>query len=171
MSDFTDANHSESGGPRGGSSSSRPSSVSTPSPSSTPKRSPSPRTPSSPVPNFTPSPAAYRGSGGVGGLSRSLSTNNLSMGPSGSLAPSNPRAPKGLMQKFIASRGKMTGSAFASPPPTYAHTTKGVPTRPMRVEPKVQCFTQLFLLSLSLYARLSDTLITFFSLKSFISVL
>ncbi|MPC64271.1 hypothetical protein E2C01_058383 [Portunus trituberculatus] len=94
-------------------------------PSSTPKRCPSPRSPASPVPNFTPSPALNRN-----GLSRSLSTNNLS-------TTSTTRPPKGLMQKFIASRGKMTGSAFTSPPPTLTHTTSlGVRTRPMRVEPK-----------------------------------
>ncbi|XP_042227914.1 uncharacterized protein LOC121870209 isoform X1 [Homarus americanus] len=123
MSDFTDLNQNES--PRTRPTPSRPSNFSTPS--STPKRSPSPLSPSSPVPNFTPSPALSRG------LSRSLSTNNLASPTS----LTNPRAPKGLMQKFIASRGKMTGSAFASPPPTLTHTTsRGISTRPMRVEPK-----------------------------------
>ncbi|XP_071551453.1 uncharacterized protein [Panulirus ornatus] len=126
MSDFNDQNLNES--PRTRPTPPRPSNFSTPS--STPKRSPSPLSPSSPVPNFTPSPGLSRG------LSRSLSTNNLAS--STSLA--NPRsAPKGLMQKFIASRGKMTGSAFASPPLTLTQTistSRGIPTRPMRVEPK-----------------------------------
>ncbi|XP_069167219.1 enolase-phosphatase E1 isoform X1 [Procambarus clarkii] len=123
MSDFTDQNES----PRIWPASSRPCNFSTPSP--TPKCSSSPLSPSSPVPNFTPSPALSRG------LSRSLSTTNLTSTSS----LTNSRAPKGLMQKFIASRGKMTGSAFASPPHTLAHTTstsRGIPTRPMRVEPK-----------------------------------
>ncbi|KAK8745310.1 hypothetical protein OTU49_000125 [Cherax quadricarinatus] len=125
MSDFTDQSQNES--PRTRPAPSRLSNFSTPS--STPKRSLSPRSPSSPIPNFTPSPALTRG------LSRSLSTNNLASTGTSSLT--NPRAPKGLMQKFIASRGKMTGSAFASPPLTHTtSTSRGIPTRPMRVEPK-----------------------------------
>lgn len=104
---------------------------------------PSPRSPASPVPNFTPSPAAAaynRGAAGInnGGLSRSLSTTNLS---SSSTTSNASRVPKGLMQKFIASRGKMTGSAFSSPPPPTSTTSRGIPTRPMRVEPKVDTHT------------------------------
>ncbi|XP_047492576.1 titin-like isoform X4 [Penaeus chinensis] len=120
MSDFTEASESPRLRP---SSSSRPAGFSTP----VTKRSPSPRSPSSPVPNFTPSPAR--------GLTKSLSTTNLAS----PTAAATMRAPKGLMQKFIASRGKMTASAFSSPPPALTHvasTSRGVPTRPMRVEPK-----------------------------------
>ncbi|XP_037797007.1 titin-like [Penaeus monodon] len=120
MSDFTEVSESPRLRP---SSSSRPAGFSTP----VTKRSPSPRSPSSPVPNFTPSPAR--------GLTKSLSTTNLAS----PTAAATMRAPKGLMQKFIASRGKMTASAFSSPPPALTHvasTSRGVPTRPMRVEPK-----------------------------------
>lgn len=120
MSDFTEASESPRLRP---SSSSRPAGFSTP----VTKRSPSPRSPSSPVSNFTPSPAR--------GLTKSLSTTNLAS----PTAAATMRAPKGLMQKFIASRGKMTASAFSSPPPALTHvasTSRGVPTRPMRVEPK-----------------------------------
>lgn len=124
LSDFSDMSQLESPRSQVVPSAPRPSSSTTPS--STPKRCLSPRSPSSPVPNFTPSPALNRN-----GLSRSLSTNNLS-----STSASTNRPQKGLMQKFIASRGKMTGSAFVSPPPTLSHTSRGVPTRPMRVEPK-----------------------------------
>ncbi|XP_050722309.1 titin-like isoform X3 [Eriocheir sinensis] len=125
MSDFNDMSPLESPRSQAPSISSAPRPSTSTTPASTPKRCLSPRSPSSPVPNFTPSPALNRN-----GLSRSLSTNNLS-------TTSTTRPPKGLMQKFIASRGKMTGSAFVSPPPTLTHTTsRGVPTRPMRVEPK-----------------------------------
>ncbi|XP_042860126.1 titin-like isoform X4 [Penaeus japonicus] len=120
MSDFTEVSESPRLRP---STSSRPAGFSTP----VTKRSPSPRSPSSPVPNFTPSPSR--------GLTKSLSTTNLAS----PTASATMRAPKGLMQKFIASRGKMTTSAFSSPPPALTHvasTSRGVPTRPMRVEPK-----------------------------------
>ncbi|KAK3862913.1 hypothetical protein Pcinc_031260 [Petrolisthes cinctipes] len=139
MSDFSEACHSMDS-PRA-----RPltPSTSTNTNTNTPS-TPSPRSPASPVPNFTPSPAFNRGGGvGSGGLSRSLSTTNLSSSStiiSSSSSSTTTRAPKGLMQKFIASRGKMTGSAFSSPPPTLLTTTsttsRGIPTRPMRVEPK-----------------------------------
>jgi len=86
--------------------------------------------PSTPVPNFTPSPVAP-----MSRLKKSLSTTNLTTSP---VSNSNVRAPKGLMQKFIASRGKMTASAF-NPPSTNGNipTDRGIATRPMRVEPKV----------------------------------
>ncbi|CAL4067012.1 unnamed protein product [Meganyctiphanes norvegica] len=85
---------------------------------------------SSPVPNFTPSPVVYRNN-----LKKSLSTTNLATSP---ISTSNVRAPKGLMQKFIASRGKMTTSAFSSTSTNgNIPTDRGIPTRPMRVEPKV----------------------------------
>ncbi|KAG0716028.1 hypothetical protein GWK47_010554 [Chionoecetes opilio] len=139
MSDFCDMGQLESPRSQVLPSTPRPSTSTTPA--STPKRCASPRSPASPVPNFTPSPALNRNglsngfsngfsNGLSNGLSRSLSTNNLS-------STSTARPTKGLMQKFIASRGKMTGSAFTSPPPTLTHTTsRGVLTRPMRVEPK-----------------------------------
>ncbi|XP_064085011.1 microtubule-associated protein futsch-like isoform X2 [Macrobrachium nipponense] len=136
MSDFTDLSQIDSAWnrtPTSSSTSSSPSprsqSVSGPAPNL--KRSPSPRSPSSPVPSFNlaPPPPPSRG------MTKSLSTTNLAS----PTTPTGVRAPKGLMQKFIASRGKMTTSAFSSPPPNNLHitsTSRGIPTRPMRVEPK-----------------------------------
>ncbi|XP_068226942.1 titin-like isoform X2 [Palaemon carinicauda] len=131
MSDFSDMSQIDSAWnrtPSSSSSSSSPSprsqSVNGPTPNL--KRSPSPRSPSSPVPSFNLAPPPSRG------MTKSLSTTNLA-------SPTGVRAPKGLMQKFIASRGKLTTSAFSSPPPNNLHitsTSRGIPTRPMRVEPK-----------------------------------
>lgn len=131
MSDFSDMSQIDSSWNRSSSTTSSPSPRihSLNSPSLAPKRSPSPRSPASPVPSFALAPPPSRG------MTKSLSTTNLSS----PTATNAMRAPKGLMQKFIASRGKMTASAFSSPPPTNLHTTstsRGIPTRPMRVEPK-----------------------------------
>ncbi|XP_076053151.1 uncharacterized protein LOC143032375 isoform X2 [Oratosquilla oratoria] len=110
----------------------------------TPVRSRSPMSPS-PTPSPSPfSPPTFTTPSPVASaqprLTRSLSTTHLASNPGGAANPM--RAPKGLMQKFIASRGKMTTSAFASPPspsssisPTFTHRT--ITTRPMKVEPKV----------------------------------
>ncbi|XP_066942353.1 uncharacterized protein mdu isoform X2 [Macrobrachium rosenbergii] len=134
MSDFTDMSQIDNAWnrtPTSSSTSSSPSprsqSVNGPAPNL--KRSPSPRSPSSPVPAFNLAPPPSRG------MTKSLSTTNLAS----PTTPTGVRAPKGLMQKFIASRGKMTTSAFSSPPPNNLHitsTSRGIPTRPMRVEPK-----------------------------------
>ena len=74
----------------------------------------------------------------TGRLTRSLSTTNLSSPTGLSYAGSNHqtmRAPKGFMEKFIASRGKMTPSPFSGG--LQPSSGKVVMTRPMKVQPKV----------------------------------
>ena len=89
------------------------------------------------------------GLGSVSRLTRSLSTTNLSTSSS-SLSTPPTRAPKGFMEKFIASRGKVTPSAFSTTPLEGAGRV--VVTRPMRLQPKVspehrQMFVPTLLLS------------------------
>ncbi|XP_018018123.1 merozoite surface antigen 2-like [Hyalella azteca] len=72
------------------------------------------------------------GFNGSARLTKSLSTTNLASQNSGAAG----LRPKGLMEKFIASRGKMTPSAFTSSSSTNDHPSRVIITRPMRVQPK-----------------------------------
>ncbi|KAF2361691.1 A-kinase anchor protein 2 C-terminal domain [Trinorchestia longiramus] len=69
-------------------------------------------------------------------LTKSLSTTNLSSPQSSLSSTATGMRPKGLMEKFIASRGKMTQSAFTSGPTMGGGSGRVVATRPMRVQPK-----------------------------------